>query len=130
MNQRVIAEFRANDGRVPSFGGAPILLLSHKGAKTGKEHLSPLVYTTDGDRYVIVASKGGAPSDPQWYRNLVADGSVTVEVGTERFAAQAHTVGGAERDRLFAAHAAMMPQFDDYAAATSRVIPVVVLERV
>ena len=90
----------------------------------------PVVYTRDGDRYIIVASKGGSPTHPAWYGNLVANPIVTVEVGGETFKARAIVVEGADRDRLYAAHAAAYPQFNDYQERTSRVIPVVLLERV
>ena len=130
FNRTVIAEFRENGGKVGGgFEGAPMILVTHTGAKSGKQYTSPLVYSTDGDRLVIIASKGGAPDNPQWFNNLVADPHVTVEVGTERFEAVAHVAEGAERDRLFRAQADLMPNFDEYAKATSRTIPVVVLER-
>jgi deazaflavin-dependent oxidoreductase (nitroreductase family) len=87
------------------------------------------VHTRDGDSYVIIASKGGAPKDPQWYRNLVANPDVTVEVGTEQFPARARVAEGEERARLYQAQAELMPNFAEYAAATTREIPVVVLER-
>ena len=130
FNRGVIEEFRSNGGQVGGqFAGAPMILVTHRGAKSGTEYTTPLVYTTDGDRYVIIASKGGAPEDPQWFRNLVANPDVTVEVGTERFAARARVAEGDERDRLYRAQADLMPNFDEYAKATSRTIPVVVLER-
>lgn len=131
FNRGVIAEFRANEGKVGGpFQGAPMILVTHKGAKSGKEYTTPLVYSKDGDAVVIIASKAGAPDDPQWYRNMVANPDVTVEIGTETYAARARVAEGAERDRLYAAQAAMMPNFDEYAAKTSRVIPVIVLDRV
>lgn len=130
FNQKIIAEFRANDGKVGGmFEGAPMLLLTTTGAKSGQPRIAPLVYTTDGDRHVIIASKGGAPSNPDWFRNLVANPDVTVEVGTEEFAAKAVVPEGAERDRLFDAQAAVMPNFREYQNNTERTIPVVVLER-
>lgn len=128
FNQRVIDEFRANDGVVTIlFEGAPVMLLTHRGATSGKEYTCPLVYTRDGDRLVIIASKGGAPDNPQWFHNLVANPDVTVEVGTERYAARATVAEGAERERLYAAQAAVMPFFNDYAQKTTREIPVIVL---
>jgi deazaflavin-dependent oxidoreductase (nitroreductase family) len=131
FNRKVIEEFRANGGKVGGyFENAPMVLITHKGAKSGKEYTSPLVYSLDGDSVVIIASKAGAPDDPQWFRNLVANPEVTVEVGTETFAARARVADGEERDRLYAAQAALMPNFDEYAAKTTRRIPVVVLERV
>jgi deazaflavin-dependent oxidoreductase (nitroreductase family) len=131
FNRTVIDEFRQNGGKVGGdFKGAPMILVTHTGAKSGKTYTTPLVYTRDGDRYVIIASKGGAPADPLWFGNLVANPDVTVEVGTERFPARARVTEGNERARLFRAQADLMPNFDDYAKATSREIPVVVLERV
>jgi deazaflavin-dependent oxidoreductase (nitroreductase family) len=128
FNRGVIEEFRANDGRVPSMGN-DILLLEHRGARSGKVRTSPLVYTTDGDRFVVIASNGGGPDDPQWYRNLVAHPEVEIEVGTERIAVRATPANGAERDRLYEAQARTYPQFQAYAEATPRQIPVVVFER-
>jgi deazaflavin-dependent oxidoreductase (nitroreductase family) len=131
FNEKVIAEFRANGGKVgPPFEGAPMILLTHKGAKTGKERTNPLVYTTDGDRYVIIASKAGAPTSPDWYHNIVANPEVTVEVGNEKFEARAEVVTGEERRRLYDAQAALMPGFREYQDKTTREIPVVVLHRV
>ncbi len=90
FNRTVIDEFRETGGKVGgAFEGAPIILVTHKGAKSGKEYTTPFVHTRDGDSYVIIASKGGAPEDPQWFRNLVANPDVTVEVGTETFPARA-----------------------------------------
>ena len=130
FNRGVIEEFRANAGKVGGpFAGAPMILVTHRGAKTGKEYTSPLVHTRDGDAYVVIASKAGAPDDPQWFRNLQANPGAVVEVGEERFAARARVATGAERDRLFRAQADLMPNFDEYASKTSRTIPVVVLER-
>lgn len=130
FNAGVIEEFRATGGRVGGpFEGAPMVLITHRGAKSGKEYTTPLVHTRDGDAVVIIASKGGAPEDPQWYRNLRVNPDVTVEVGTERYAARARVAEGDERERLFRAQADAMPNFDEYAAKTTRLIPVVVLER-
>ena len=130
FNRKVIDEFRQHGGTVGgAFAGAPMILVTHTGAKSGKEYTTPLVYSADGDRYVIIASKAGAPDDPQWYRNLVANPLVTLEVGAERFAARARTAEGDERARLYRAQADQMPNFDEYAKATTRTIPVVVLER-
>jgi deazaflavin-dependent oxidoreductase (nitroreductase family) len=130
FNAKIIAEFRANGGKVgPPFEGAPMVLLTSVGAKSGKERVNPLVYTTDGDRYVVIASKGGAPTNPDWFHNVKANPEVTVEIGEETFTARASVAEPAERDRLFAAQAELMPGFKDYEKATDRVIPVVVLER-
>lgn len=130
FNRGVIEEFRSNEGRVGGpFEGMPMVLVTHRGATSGKEYTTPLVYSRSGDDVVIIASKAGAPDDPQWFRNLVANPEVVVEVGTERYAATARVAEGEERDRLYRAQADLMPNFDDYAAKTSRRIPVVVLER-
>jgi deazaflavin-dependent oxidoreductase (nitroreductase family) len=131
INQDVISQFRANGGEIKRgmFKGAPILLLTTRGAKSGATYTTPLAYTRDGDRYVIIASKGGAPTHPAWYHNLVAARGATVEVGTETFEARARTAEGEERDRLYDAQAALMPGFAEYQRNTTRRIPVVVLER-
>jgi deazaflavin-dependent oxidoreductase (nitroreductase family) len=116
INDEIITQFRAHDGTIKEgrFKGAPILLLSTTGARSGKARLTPLVHTRDGARYVIIASKGGAPSHPDWYHNLVANPLVTVEAGPERFMASASIADGAERDRLFEAQAQAMPVFAEY----------------
>ena len=130
FNARIIAEFRANGGKVgPPFEGAPMVLLTTTGARSGQERVNPLVYTADGDRVVVIASKAGAPTNPDWYHNVRANPTVKVEIGEETYAATATVVEGDERDRLFAAQADLMPGFKDYEKATDRVIPVVVLER-
>jgi deazaflavin-dependent oxidoreductase (nitroreductase family) len=130
FNRNVIEEFRSNGGKVGGpFEGAPMLLLTTTGAKSGQPRVSPVVHTVDGDRLVIIASKAGAPTNPDWFHNLKANPVVTVEVGTEKFQANAVEVTGAERDRLFNAQAELMPNFKGYAEATTRVIPVIVLER-
>ena len=130
FNDNLIAEFRANGGKVGGmFAGAPLMLLTTTGAKTGQPRVAPLVYTTDGDDYVIIASKGGAPTNPDWYHNIVANPEVTVEIGTETFPARAR-VAGDDRDRLFDQQAALMPNFAEYQQNTTRRIPVVVLERI
>lgn len=129
FNRGIIAEFRENGGVVGGmFEGAQMILVNHRGAKSGKEYTSPLVYTRDADSYVVMASKGGAPEDPQWFRNLVANPDVTVQVGTQTIPVRARVAEGDERARLFRAHADAMPNFDEYATATTREIPVVVLE--
>jgi deazaflavin-dependent oxidoreductase (nitroreductase family) len=129
-NQGIIAEFRAKGGKVGgSFAGRPLLLLTTVGAKSGQERVNPLAYTTDGERLVIMASKGGAPSNPDWYHNLVANPLVTVELGGERFRARATVTEGAERARLFEQMALQMPGFAAYQEKTSRQIPVIALDR-
>jgi deazaflavin-dependent oxidoreductase (nitroreductase family) len=131
FNQSLIEEFRANDGKVTGvFAGRPLLLLTTTGAKSGQPRVSPLVYTTDGDRIVIIASKGGAPTNPDWYRNIVANPVVTVELPGETFQARATVIEGAERTRLYDAQAALMPGFAEYQQKTTRQIPVIVLERI
>jgi deazaflavin-dependent oxidoreductase (nitroreductase family) len=125
-NAKVIAEFRAKRGA----GDRPMLLLTTTGARTGQRHTTPLVYLRDGERLLIFASKGGSPAHPDWYRNLVANPRVGVEVGPEAYEAQAAVLSGAERDRLYAQQAALMPNFGDYQQKTKRTIPVVALTRV
>jgi deazaflavin-dependent oxidoreductase (nitroreductase family) len=131
FNQNVIEEFRANGGKVGGpFAGSPMLLLTTTGAKSGRPRTTPLVYTNDGDRIVIIASKGGAPTSPDWYHNLRANPVATVEMGTEKFQVRASQVEGAERQRLYDAQAALMPGFAEYQKKTTRQIPVLVLERI
>jgi deazaflavin-dependent oxidoreductase (nitroreductase family) len=131
FNDAIIEEFRANDGRLGgAFKGAPMLLLTTTGARSGRERTTPLAYTTDGDDLVVIASMGGAPKHPAWFHNLVANPGVTVEVGADTFAAHAVAVEGDERDRLYAQMAAILPNFTEYQQKTSRRIPVVVLTRV
>jgi deazaflavin-dependent oxidoreductase (nitroreductase family) len=130
FNKNLIEEFRANGGKVSGmFAEAPLLILTTKGAKSGREHTNPLVYTKDGDRMVIIASMGGAPNNPAWYHNLKANPEATVEIGAEKFAVKASEATGEERDRLYRAQADLMPNFDEYQQNTTRVIPVMVLER-
>ncbi len=129
-NAAIISEFRANGGKVGGqFAGAPLLLLHTTGAKSGMVRVNPLAYTKDGDRFVIIASKGGAPTNPDWYYNVLAHPDVTVEVGTEQFHARATVVAEPERTRLFNHMAAQMPGFAEYQRNTTRTIPVVVVER-
>jgi deazaflavin-dependent oxidoreductase (nitroreductase family) len=111
------------------FEGAPMLLLTSTGARSGQHRTTPLVHTRDGNRYVIIASKGGAPTHPAWYHNLVANPEATVEVGVESFPVRAAVATGDERQRLFDQQAALMPNFKEYQEKTTREIPVVVLER-
>jgi deazaflavin-dependent oxidoreductase (nitroreductase family) len=130
FNAQVIEEFRANGGKVGGmFANSPMMLLTTTGAKTGQRRTTPLVYTTDGDRVVVIASKGGAPTNPAWFHNVVANPDVTAEIGTETFEARAIIPDRAERDRLFDAQAAIMPGFRDYQEKTDRIIPVIVLKR-
>lgn len=133
INKGVIADFRANGGKVGGqLEGLPVMLLTMTGAKSGRELCSPLVYSMDGDDMVIIASKGGAPEHPNWYHNLVANPGVTVEVGTDTYEATAVLTEGEERQRLYDQQAASQPQFLEYAAnaaKTGRVIPVFRLVR-
>jgi deazaflavin-dependent oxidoreductase (nitroreductase family) len=131
-NRSIIEEFRANAGKVGGpFEGAPMILIHHRGAKTGTEHVSPLVYQAVGEDLAIFASKGGAPTDPQWFRNLVAHPEITVEVGTDTFAVTARVLEGSERDRVWTKQKEMMPGFGEYEQKTQgiRDIPVILLER-
>lgn len=130
FNQRVIAEFRANDGKVGGrFEGLPMALVTHAGAKSGVVRTTPLVCSFDGDDVILVASMGGATNNPAWYHNLVTNPTVTVEVGSDSYDASVVETTGDERQRLWDAHAAIMPFFDDYAAKTTRTIPVLRLVR-
>ncbi len=128
-NAKVIAEFRANHGRVGGhYDGWPMLILHTTGAKSGRAHVSPLVYLPDDGRLVIIASAGAQPMHPAWFHNLVANPEVTVEVGDETVAATARVATGAERNALYARQAERFPFFADYEKKAVRTIPVVVLE--
>lgn len=131
FNQALITEFRANGGQILQgpFAGRDLLLITTRGARSGQLRTNPLAYTTDADRLVVIASKAGAPTNPDWYHNLRANPEVTVEVGTDRYQARAVVVAEAERERLFAQMAAKLPGFAAYQQKTTRQIPVVVLER-
>jgi deazaflavin-dependent oxidoreductase (nitroreductase family) len=132
MNRDVIAQFRAHGGRnvTGRFANTDLLLLHHRGAKTGHERVNPLMYLMDGERYVIFASRNGGPKHPHWYHNLVANPDVEVEVGTEKFVARAVVTSGAERTRVWAQCVAIRPFLEDHAArALPREIPVIALER-
>ncbi len=129
-NARVIEEFRANNGKVTGrFAGAPLLLLTTTGAKSGEKRTTPLVHSVDGDNVVIIASYAGNPKHPAWYLNIRANPEVVVELPNETFTATASVPEGEERQRLFDQQAAKMPQFAEYQAKTSRQIPVVVIPR-
>ena len=124
-NAGIIEEFRANDGAVGGvFEGKPLLLLHHRGAKTGTERVSPLMYHEDGSTIHVFASKAGADTNPDWYHNLLANPDVEIEVGTERRPMTATEITGAERDRVYGEQAAQFPQFGEYQAGTDRTIPV------
>ena len=130
FNQRIIAEFRANEGKVGGqFEGMSLALLTTVGRKTGQRRTSPVAYLNVDGQPVVIASKGGAPTHPAWYHNLVANPHVTVEFGTETFEATAEVLRGEERDRTFAKVVAMAPGFGDYQTGTTRVIPVVAIHR-
>jgi deazaflavin-dependent oxidoreductase (nitroreductase family) len=129
-NQKIIEEFRANEGKVGGqFEGAPVLVLSTTGAKSGRRHTTPMMYLPGDDRLYVFASKAGAPTNPDWYHNLVAHPNVIVEVGTDTYEATATPVTGEERDRIYAEQSALYPGFAEYQEKTTRVIPVVVLAR-
>ncbi len=128
FNASIIAEFRANAGQVGGrFEGASLLLLHHTGARTGRQFTNPLAYMPDGERYIVFASKAGAPENPAWYHNLKAQPLVSIEVGTDTIEVTASEITGDERDRLFAAQVTRAPHFADYQAKTDRAIPVVAL---
>ena len=129
-NDANIEEFRANSGQVGGvFAGKTLLLLHTTGAKSRHERINPVAYVADGDRLVIIASKGGAPTHPDWYSNLLAHPLVTVEVGTQQFQAQASIATEPERTRLYNQMVEMMPVFAEYQRKTTRVIPVIILTR-
>ncbi|MFK8844576.1 nitroreductase family deazaflavin-dependent oxidoreductase [Streptomyces sp. Ac-502] len=131
VNQRVIVEFRANQGRVGGvFAGQPLLLLTTTGAKSGLSRTNPAVYLRDGeDRLAVFASNGGAPSAPAWYHNLAARPEATVEVGARTYRVRAQEATGAERERLWARQVAADPQFAVFQERAGRHIPVLVLTR-
>ena len=127
-NNKIIEEFRANDGKVGgNFAGRPLLLLHTKGARTQQERVNPVAYITDGDRLAVIASKGGAPTNPDWYYNVVADPLITVEVGSEQFSVRAKVAEEPERTRLYDKMITVMPGFAEYRLKTTRQIPVIIL---
>ena len=128
FNAQIIDEFHANEGRVGGpFEGLTLLLLHHTGAKSGQSRINPLAYQNDAGRYVIFASKAGAPSNPDWYYNLKAHPDVKIEVGTDTLDAVAEELTGEERDRIYRTQAERVPQFAEYEQKAGRVIPVVAL---
>lgn len=130
-NKKIIDEFRANAGKVGGvYKGKTLLLLHTKGAKSGKERINPVIYVKDGERWIVIASKGGAPTHPDWYYNLLADPLVTIEVGTEKHQARASVVDEPERSRLYDKMIEMMSSFDGYRKKTTRQIPVISLTAV
>ena len=132
FNRGLIEDLRAHGGKATSgpFQGRDVLILTTTGARSGEVRENPLVYTRDSDNYVIVASKGGAPTNPSWFHNIVAHPEVTIEAGGRKFAARAHVPDGDEYERLYNQHASTNPQFNEYRKKTSRKIPVVVLEKI
>jgi deazaflavin-dependent oxidoreductase (nitroreductase family) len=129
FNERVIDEFRANEGRVGGpFADLPLLLLTTTGARSGRPHTTPLAYLEDGGRYVVFGSKGGAPTNPDWFHNLRANPEVAVELGADSFRARARVAEGEERDDFFERQKEARPVFADYERRTTRTIPVIVLE--
>jgi len=130
FNSGIIEEFRANGGKVGgSFEGAPLLLLTSTGARSGAIRVNPMMYLADGARLYVFATKAGAPANPDWYHNLLAHPQVTVEVGEERFDVTASVLTGAERDEIYRRQAALFPGFAEYQANTTRTIPVIALDR-
>jgi len=130
-NEKIIEEFRANEGKVGgNFEGAPLLLLHTKGAKTRQERVNPMMYLQDGDRLLVFASKAGAPTNPDWYHNLKANPRARVEVGADDYEVEATELTGEERDRLYDKQATLYPGFREYQEKTTRRIPVMALERV
>jgi deazaflavin-dependent oxidoreductase (nitroreductase family) len=132
FNRGIMADLRAHGGRATSgpFAGRELLILKTDGARTGKQSENPLAFSEDGDRYVVIASKGGAPSNPAWYHNVLANPEVGIEVRGGSFRARAATLTeGDEYERLYKKHADQFPTFWDYRQKTSRKIPVVVLDR-
>lgn len=129
-NKKIIKEFRENDGKVGGyFESTPLLLLHTIGAKSGLPHLNPVAYLADGEQFVIVASKAGAPTNPDWYHNIIANPKVSVEIGTEQFQARATVTSEPERTQLFEKMVAVNPGFAEYQRKTDRVIPVIRLTR-
>jgi deazaflavin-dependent oxidoreductase (nitroreductase family) len=128
-NAGVIEEFRKNHGKVGGdFEGAPLLLIHHKGARSGKSRVNPVMYLKDGDRYLVFASKGGAPTNPDWYHNLMAHpDDVQIEVGDKKIDVNAKEIKGAERDRLYAKQSSLYSSFAQYQRNTKRIIPVIAL---
>jgi deazaflavin-dependent oxidoreductase (nitroreductase family) len=129
-NEKIIEEFRSNAGKVGGpFEGAPLLLLNSTCAKSGHTRTNPMMYRADDDRLVVFASKAGAPTNPDWYHNLLANPRATVEVGTDTFDVTARVASDEERERLWSEQKERYPGFADYEQKTTRQIPVVVLER-
>ena len=132
FTQMLIDDLRSHGGQVTTgpMAGRPLMILTTKGAKTGEDRVAVVTYTRDGDRYVIAASKSGAPTNPDWFHNLQANPEVGVEAGGESFTAHATVTSGEERDRLWEQHADERPEFREYPKITDRVIPMIVLDRI
>jgi deazaflavin-dependent oxidoreductase (nitroreductase family) len=130
-NDPIIQEFRANRGKVGgNFERQPLLLLHHRGAKTGVERVNPVAYQKVGDSYAVFASKGGSPTNPDWYHNLVANPRARVEVGNDALDVNARVARGEERERIWEEQKRLNPHFGDYEERTEREIPVIVLDPV
>ena len=129
-NRAIIDEFHGNGGKVGGmFEHQPLLLLTSTGAKTGRQRTNPLAYLADADRFVVFASKGGAPTNPDWFHNLVANPHATIEVGTDTIEVEAEVAVAEERDRLWKEQVAHNPNFSEYETKTDRTIPVIILRR-
>ncbi len=127
-NTGIIAEFRSNHGKVGGyFAGKPVLLINHTGARTGMARTNPLTYLKDGNRYFVFASKSGADTNPDWYYNLKAHPDVKIEVEDDTIEVHAEEITGAQRDKMYARQSSLMPQFNQYAQKTKRIIPVIAL---
>ena len=128
-NSKIIEEFRANQGKVGGpFAGAPLLLLHTVGAKTGQPRVNPVMYQPAGGSYAIFATKGGAPTHPAWYHNLLAHPRVSAEIGSQTVPLVARVADGTERDRIWSAQKRDRPGFADYETKTTRQIPVIILD--
>jgi deazaflavin-dependent oxidoreductase (nitroreductase family) len=128
-NTKIIEEFRSNDGKVGGpFEGAPLLILHTRGRRSGRPRENPLAYQKLDDGFAVFGSKGGMPTHPEWYRNVLANPDVEVEVGTQRLRVKAREALGAERERIWTKQKELMPGFAEYEQKTERVIPVIVLE--
>jgi deazaflavin-dependent oxidoreductase (nitroreductase family) len=130
FNQPIIEEFRSNGGKLSGgFEGAPMLLLHSRGARSGRERVNPMMYQAVGDNFAVFASKAGAPTNPDWYHNLVANPDASVEVGTETIPVRARVLDDAEREPIWSTQKQRYPGFAEYEQKTTRQIPVLLLER-
>lgn len=127
-NKQTIEEFRKNHGKVGgTFEGAPLLLLRHIGARSGKQRVNPVMYLKEGNRYLVFASKGGSDTNPDWYHNLKAHPDIQIEVGDDVIDVHTEEIKGAERDKLYAKQSTLYPNFAEYQRKTKRIIPVIAL---